>query len=251
MGTLNSRIKLFIILFLLASVGILSLLGADIPLDPETEAILRQHFTDTQIKWLLLVNPFIMTLAGLVAGLSLYKTMGFQLPLLEKIAGIRKEPVPWKKILTSGLIGGLLAAVLLTAVNQIFEPAIPASFKASQPTLPLYVRMLYGGLTEEIAMRFGLMTFMAWVIYKITRRRSAGTYMAAIVLSALLFALAHFPAAFQWIDNPSPEFLAYILLGNMAGGIIFGWLYWKYGLESAILAHMTAHFLLWLMGTGV
>ena len=35
--------------------------------------------------------------------------------------------------------------------------------------------------------------------------------------------------------------LLYLLLGNAAGGLIFGWLYWQKGLESAMLAHIFAH----------
>jgi formate/nitrite transporter FocA (FNT family) len=35
--------------------------------------------------------------------------------------------------------------------------------------------------------------------------------------------------------------LTYILLGNSIGGVIFGWLYWKKGLESAMVAHVFAH----------
>jgi membrane protease YdiL (CAAX protease family) len=56
-----------------------------------------------------------------------------------------------------------------------------------------------------------------------------------------MFALGHFPIAYQAIEYPSTGLLSFILIGNTIGGIIFGWLYWKKGLESAFLAHIFAH----------
>jgi membrane protease YdiL (CAAX protease family) len=35
--------------------------------------------------------------------------------------------------------------------------------------------------------------------------------------------------------------IAYVIIGNSVGGLVFGWLYWKKGLESAFIAHIFAH----------
>jgi membrane protease YdiL (CAAX protease family) len=35
--------------------------------------------------------------------------------------------------------------------------------------------------------------------------------------------------------------ISYIILGNSLGGLIFGWLYWKKGLEAAFIAHIMSH----------
>jgi len=43
------------------------------------------------------------------------------------------------------------------------------------------------------------------------------------------------------VENPTTGLLLYIFIGNAIGGIIFGWLYWKKGLESAIIAHIFTH----------
>jgi len=56
--------------------------------------------------------------------------------------------------------------------------------------------------------------------------------------------LGHFPIAFQAIPNPSIGLLSYIIIGNTIGGIVFGWLYWKKGLESAFIAHIFTHIVL-------
>jgi membrane protease YdiL (CAAX protease family) len=63
----------------------------------------------------------------------------------------------------------------------------------------------------------------------------------------LVFAVGHFPIAFHAVGTPSSMLLLYILIGNTIGGVIFGWLYWKKGLESAFIAHILAHVVM-LMG---
>jgi membrane protease YdiL (CAAX protease family) len=93
-------------------------------------------------------------------------------------------------------------------------------------------------------MRFGLMTLIVWIASKLFRSTKPIVYWAGIIISSLLFALGHFPVAYQAVDNPSTGLLTYILLGNTIGGIIFGWLYWKKGLESAFLAHIFAHIIM-------
>ena len=35
--------------------------------------------------------------------------------------------------------------------------------------------------------------------------------------------------------------MAYVVLGNSAFGVVAGWLYWRHGLEAAVLAHAGTH----------
>jgi hypothetical protein len=37
----------------------------------------------------------------------------------------------------------------------------------------------------------------------------------------------------------------FVVVANSFFGCVAGWLYWRRGLESAILAHMTTHVILW------
>ena len=85
------------------------------------------------------------------------------------------------------------------------------------------------------------MTLVVWIMAKIIGETKPVVYWTGILVAAVVFALGHFPVAFQAVDNPSGLLLLYILIGNTIGGIIFGWLYWKKGLESAFLAHIFAH----------
>ncbi len=66
----------------------------------------------------------------------------------------------------------------------------------------------------------------------------------AIVLAALAFGVGHLPAAIASGVARGPLQSARIVVLNMLAGIVFGALYWKLGLEHAMVAHFCADLLL-------
>lgn len=62
-----------------------------------------------------------------------------------------------------------------------------------------------------------------------------------LIMNAIELALGHLPVAFVYSPEITVPLVAYIILGNAGFGLIGGYLYWKYGLECAIGAHMMAH----------
>lgn len=238
----KQTLVLGVVLFSLGFIGVLSLLLMEIPLPEETEKLLLSQFSATEIKWLLLVNPTIMLIISVLVGLFLHKKVMIGAPVIDGIIqGERNFQLP--DIFKSGIAGGVISGVLIVATGTVFAPIIPREFIELGENINTSVasRFLYGGITEEILMRFGLMTFLVWLLFKIFRSLSAGIYWTAIFVSAVLFALGHFPIVFQSIDNPPAVLLAYVIIGNSIGGIVFGWLYWKKGLEVAMIAHIFTH----------
>ncbi|WP_268876550.1 CPBP family glutamic-type intramembrane protease [Litchfieldia alkalitelluris] len=55
-------------------------------------------------------------------------------------------------------------------------------------------------------------------------------------MAAVLFGVGHLPAAFS-IFGKSRLVVTRTILLNAIPGILFGWLYWKFGIEIAILSH--------------
>ena len=239
----KQKVLLGLILFGLGLIGVLSILTMNIPLPPEAEAILRDRFTPQQIKILTLINPIIMLIVAVIIGSILYQKVNLKVPLIEKLVGVENNNLSPFNILKYGILGGALSGILLSLVGLIFNPILPTEFlelgESLKPTLA--ARFLYGGLTEEILMRFGLMTLIVWLISKIFKGTKPIVYWIGIIVASIIFALGHFPIAYQAVENPSTGLLTYILIGNTIGGLIFGWLYWKKGLESAFFAHIFAH----------
>jgi len=238
----NKKLRLGLLLFLLGMIGGLSILTMDIPLPPEAQAILKD-FSPLQIKLLLLVNPLIMVSIATLIGTLLYQKVNLRVPILERMVGIDTTDSDIPGLLKYGVVGGLIAGVLLSLVGLLFTPILPEEFVKLGETLKptLAARFLYGGLTEEILMRFGLMTLVVWIASKIFEGQRPVIYWIGIIIASFVFALGHLPIVFQSVGVPSMGLVSYILIGNVIGGVIFGWLYWKKGLESAFLAHIFAH----------
>ena len=126
-------------------------------------------------------------------------------------------------------------------------PILPPEFVAAgeKLTMPLSTRFLYGGITEELLVRWGLMTLIVWLPYRFLRKGHGDVpvryYWTAIVISAVKFGLGHLPIASLLSPTVTTALVVYVVIANALFGLIAGYLYWKRGLESAILAHMLAH----------
>ena len=82
---------------------------------------------------------------------------------------------------------------------------------------------------------------------KAKARMSTVTFWSANIIVAILFGLGHLPnAAMVMHITPSVVVLALVLNGIAA--IPFGYLYWKRGLESAMIAHFCADFVIYVVG---
>jgi len=106
-------------------------------------------------------------------------------------------------------------------------------------------RILYGGITEELLLRWGLMTLLVWIGWRVfSQGQSAPStfcFIVAIALSAFLFGLGHLPLVFVLGTQVTISVIAYVIVGNAAFGLIAGYLYWQKGLEAAMIAHMLVH----------
>jgi membrane protease YdiL (CAAX protease family) len=242
---MNKKLKLGILVFIIGFIGILSTLTMDIVLPEEIQQKVSELFTPLQFKLLSLINPIGLLLITVVLGVLLYDKVNLKLPLFEKLTYGKKE-IELSGILKYGIIGGIIAGILITLVSVMFLPMLPSDFIALgdkfKPTLVM--RFFYGGLTEEILIRFGVMTLIIWLIFKLFGKLNSVVYWLGILVSAIIFGLGHLPVVFTFVDAPNAELIVYIIFGNAIGGIVFGWLYWKKGLEAAMVAHIFAHIIM-------
>lgn len=236
----NKKLLLGLVVFLLGAIGVLSLLTSELPLDA-IPPLVRERFTDTQLKWLSLLNPLMLVLIMVCIGTPLHDRAGLKVPTLT--GWLQGTPVGsvFAGQVKAGIVFGAVAGVLLVGISLAFGDAIAADQeKLSAGIKPsLLSRFLYGGITEEILIRFGMMTLVMWLAVKVLPSTAAA--WSSIAVASLLFALGHLPAVFAVIAEPSAMLYTYILIGNIAGGLVFGWLYWKKGLEAAMIGHAMAH----------
>lgn len=175
-------------------------------------------------------------------GLFLAKKIGFQLPLLEAIVKKGNHKKVLKDILGKAILSGIVIAVILYGLDALFT-VLGAGITTHQSNAPIWQTLLasfYGGITEEVLMRLFLMTLFIWIGMKLFRQ-SKPSKMGIIIpifLAAIIFGLGHLPITAS-LTKITALVVGRAIVLNGIGGIVFGWLYWKKGLESAMIAHFT------------
>jgi hypothetical protein len=239
---MNKKLKLGLTLFTVGILGVLTMLTVTIPLDGLPKEVLEKISPQT-LKYLVLINPAILLLIAIIVGTLLYDKVGLSVPTISSILKIEQPKIKFIDQVKIGILLGLFTGILTTIVGLIFKSSIPQEFidLGNKIKVTTIARFAYGGLTEELLMRFGFMTLVVWVIFKITKKLNNLTYWTGIILASILFAVGHFPVVFNTVQNPTIALLTYVLIGNSIAGLFFGWLYWKKGLEAAFIAHIFAH----------
>ena len=245
------RTKLFAILFFAGFAGILSFLLVDlsavIAMVPPTDG------TKLPSPWLLkvlsLIQPTVLLALAVFGGVSLAPKVNLSAPAFEALARGKSFIAALKPQIIPGLIAGLIAAVVIVLSWILLRPLMPAQFatraEAFNRLIPLPTRLLYGGITEELLLRWGLLTLLVWVAWKIFQRGRSQPgsfcFVSAILISSLVFGVGHLPVAVAIGGPLTLPVVAYVVTVNSVFGLIAGYLFWRKGLEAAITAHMLAH----------
>jgi membrane protease YdiL (CAAX protease family) len=199
-------------------------------------------------------------LFGLVIWIGLWAAnrTGLGLPILE--AALTGEPVKQKIkaiLLPSVVLGIITAAVIILLEVLLFNPLLAAqlgdgaavlNLQGSQPSAwKGLLASFYGGINEEILLRLGLMSLLVWLGKGVAKAPDGHpapiVFWVANLLAALAFGLGHLPATALLIPL-TPLVIARAVVLNGLAGLGFGWLYWRRGLESAMLSHFSADLVL-------
>ena len=177
------------------------------------------------------------------AGVALAPRIGLGAPALAAAAAGERFGPALRGQIAPGLIGGILGGLLLQFA-WLSEPA-ELSAAAESVNISLPVRILYGGITEELLIRWGLMTALLWLLWVLFQRRRgrprAGLAWAAVLLSAIPFGAGHLPLVAATVDGLTVAIVVWVVGANAVFGVIAGFLFWRFGLESAVIAHSLAH----------
>lgn len=156
--------------------------------------------------------------------------------------GLNKPIIYNRKSIAAAVVIGLVSASLIVIPEKlVFAEVLGLEDKFEFSWLYFLGSVLYGGIIEEILLRFGLMTLIIWIASKMTKStNSNGIYIAGIIIAALLFAAGHLPATAQMLGLSQASVIRTLFL-NFLPGIGFGYLYWKHGLAYAMLGHISTH----------
>lgn len=180
-------------------------------------------------------------------GLRLGHRVGLDAPWLR--AALARRPLPTVRWVMA-LAAGMLAGAAIVGLDPLFAPHMPATLHGQAPAAPQanafvgFLASFYGGIAEELQLRLFLMSLLAWLMTRFARAPVTGLVAwSAIALAALAFGAGHLPAAAH-VWPLDAVVVARTILLNGVGGLVFGWLFWKQGLEAAMLAHFGADIVL-------
>jgi membrane protease YdiL (CAAX protease family) len=242
----NGFLRRFLPVWAIGGVGVLALLTQPPPAELIAGTPELRELPEWVLRWLLLVNPLVLLTVAAGIGALLAHRVGLRSALAGSVEARLDAP-------TAVATGLVLAAVLVVAdaaLADVLGPQWRRVIAASEakPWLPrLTLGVLYGGLTEEVLLRWGLMSLVVWSASRLIRqaggaqgRARDGAVWFGIAASATVFALGHLPALSQSVELSGPIVARTLALNGLAG-LAYGWLFWRRSLESAMLAHATTH----------
>lgn len=183
-------------------------------------------------------------------GLLLGKKVELGAPFIESWLTNEQKKVGFGPIVRTAAILGMVIGAVIFALDRFAFSIFVEPITAFQEGTPIWTRLLasfYGGVAEEVGMRFFLMTLVVWITYKIKRTEngaptSVGVWLS-IILIGVIFGLGHLPMTARFTEITTIVILRAIILNGIAG-VAFGWLYWKKGLEASMISHFTTDIVL-------
>lgn len=120
------------------------------------------------------------------------------------------------------------------------DPALRAHLVERMRAVQPREALITAPITEEVVFRLFVMSLMAWVAYRVTKR-AGRAFVFALIGSAAIFAFPH-------LDRPLPadpmladHYRAALMTKYTLLGVPLGWIFWRWGLPYAILCHSAAN----------
>lgn len=256
-GTFWQRFKP---LFAAGLVGVVALVPVISPLVEATIAQMPEppQISVTALTALSLVQPTLLMAGAVAVGAALAPKLGLRSHLVER-ATTGRPLIPALRAQAPLAVGlGAAAAVAIIACEFALSPLLGAQLEPLRKALPhntlamTVAGVLGGGIFEELLMRWGLMTLLAWLGWRVLQKKQGlprrGIMIGAIVGAALLFGLGHLPATAAVVPL-TPLIVMRALLLNGLAALVYGWLFWRRSLESAMIAHGAGHIVFTVVST--
>lgn len=193
-----------------------------------------------------------MTFAGLWAA----RRLGLGAPLVEALSNKQDLPYSIRQVGIRAIALGVASALLIAGLDVlVFSAVLESMANEAQLNIPAWKGFLasfYGGIAEEVQLRLFLLSFLALGIRYIvglttgsrgTSGLTVGVFWAANIIAAVAFGLAHLPATAELVAL-TPLVITRAIVLNGVVGLVAGYLYWRRGIEMAMLCHFSADIVL-------
>lgn len=231
--------KLFLLLFLVGFFGIVALSFVSIPnIPPNTDLSIET------LRIITILQSAVFLIVSIFVGMRYGSKIGLGSPICENLIEKKDFRAIFSKSYFMEILAVATAVTLLLITYELLasQQIITAS---NDIYVPLFAKILYGGITEELLIRFGLMSGVAYMLYLALKNRLQNgqkiSIIFAIIVSSLIFGVTHIPILQSTVGVLTFETTFLVLATNGMAGMLFGALFWRRGLEAAIFAHILAH----------
>lgn len=192
----------------------------------------------------------ILIVVGAVQTIGYALFCGFFSCILADKIGLWKPIKFEKKSLIVTLVISLVGGIVFSLDHWVFGNIIDGIQSANAAGLTVsgvIASVLYGGIIEEVMLRLFFMSLIAFVMWKVFYKKydkeniPTSVFMIANIVAAIVFAAGHLPATYVIFGSLTPLILARCFLLNGGFGLVFGWLYRKYGIVYAMAGHALFH----------
>ncbi len=194
-----------------------------------------------------------MVIASVTIQTVLYAAIcGFIGYLLADKIGLLRSFAWSGSYIKKALVGGVICGVLFFILDYMLfaKLLVPVAEYYETYTFSIYyllAKVLYGGMVEELMMRWFLMSLLILILWKVFARKKDKEFIpvwimvVSNIVTAVLFALGHLPATLVMFGYLSFLIVIRCILLNGSFALVFGRFYRKYGIQYAMVAHAVTH----------
>jgi membrane protease YdiL (CAAX protease family) len=250
--------RVFSILFAAAILAIILLLPYAMEVQSSVVDLTKLRIPLPLLLTLQILQNAILFAIAIFGGLFFAGRVGLGAPILDSLTRGESVADRVRAILPLSIILGVISTLVVfgleffyfqpAMLKELGETAAALDLQRSQPAAwKGFLASFYGGIAEEILLRLFVMSFFVWLGRFLSKtsdgRPTSAIFWIANILAAVLFGLGHLPIVALLVPL-TPLVMTRTILLNGLIGVVCGWLYWKRGLESAMIAHFSADLVL-------
>jgi membrane protease YdiL (CAAX protease family) len=250
--------KVFWILFAAAILATILLLPYALEVQSSAIDLTKLSIPLPLVLTLQILQNAIIFAVAIFGGLFFAGRVGLGTPILDSVSRGESVTGRVRAVLPLSVILGVVSTLVVlgleifyfqpTMLKELGDTAAALNLQTSQPAAwKGFLASFYGGIAEEILLRLLVMSFFVWLGRFISRtldgKPTSAVFWIANILAAVFFGLGHLPTTALLVPL-TPLVIARAILLNGLIGVVCGWLYWKRGLESAMISHFSADLVL-------
>ena len=203
------------------------------------EAAIAQLGSYQALMVVTMIQTLVYSFFGWIAGYFMAERLGL-------MKSFRFEKEVLAKVCPVVVVLGLAFASDYFVMGRMI-PEVAADYEKGISVAYFISSLTYGGVIEEILLRWFFMSLIALILVMIFARKTdkkeipAWIFVTANVIAALVFSAGHLPATQMFFGRITGLILFRCFLLNGTFALFFGRWFRKYGIQYAMLGHFGIH----------